>query len=660
MAPWRPLRLGSLVLQGPTYLMRRIVALPCRVHPTTPSHGTLFSSTAVIATSTSRTSRRKSRATTKEAALGRPGGSGSQGAWANDAPSTSTTAASSTQDAPVKRTRRAKGSVAATKSCTSDLNSSSSCTADAKAVPGISVASSAAASPPAVRSAATAASAKPSVQPPTFSSSQRSGLLLVVDGNYLANRAYYGYGNQGLTTSSGVPTSITYSVVRTLHAALRTLRPTALAVVFDPRGPTFRGAMSLLDPSAAGGQLGRAAARLVQQGRLDWQDLASRLLLYTSIRADLQAAAAVEAAATPASFLLPGGTFLPPPPPDFIPYTPAAAAAAAAAGEELPLGADAAPPSLSRGRAAVSAALQVLAAALGPELASELGLTEVAAAEEEEGAAAVLLEPSYKAGRAQHTERFYTDFHNMQRLLGLMSVKPLVRPWLEGDDLAGLLVQEAVRQGMSVRLISGDRDLMQLVSDEYDVSLLYPAKAPKKGAAAAAAAAGGGRVRPSSEFPFSELREADVVAALGVGPERVAECKALMGDDSDRLPGVKGIGPKTAVQLLEAYGSLSGVYGAVGQLPAKRRALLQESQAAAQYSLAMARVLGTEGAPSAPPDVLPPGLLQRLQLRGFEPGLVEPALRELGMKSLTRGSGRGGDLWRDFGGGFSHVARASL
>ncbi|KXZ44673.1 hypothetical protein GPECTOR_64g93 [Gonium pectorale] len=478
-----------------------------------------------------------------------------------------------------------------------------------------------------------------------------------------------------LATKSGVPTSVTYGVLKTLQAAIRTVQPTALAVVFDPRGPTFRSAASLLDPSGTG-PLAAAAARLSAAGRLDWQELANRLLAVDAVRRDVAAAATAAAAATPASYLQPSGSFLPPPPPltsaaafsaaallpdGALPGGPAAAAATGGGLEELPpalqalqlpaaLGppapAAAAPPSWASKKAAV--ALGLLTEALGPELAEALGLAAAAGAE---GVAPPLLAtPTYKAGRASHGSDFYTDFFNLQRLLGLMSVTPLIRPWLEADDLIGLLVKDAVRQGMAVRILSSDRDLMQLVDDAHGVAMLSPASP----AALAAVDAGGGAGTaggPSRSFPFSTLHEAQVVAALGVPPRLVADYKALTGDDSDCLPGVEGVGPKTAAQLLAAHGSLAGVHAAAASLTPKRRAALQAATAASHYTLAMARVLGAPGAPEAPPDVLPPDLMDRLSLRGFEPDLVGPALNELEMWSMAPAARRGAALWREFGGG---------
>ncbi|EFJ47924.1 hypothetical protein VOLCADRAFT_117717, partial [Volvox carteri f. nagariensis] len=447
-----------------------------------------------------------------------------------------------------------------------------------------------------------------------------SDLLLIIDGNYLANRSFFGYGSgRGLSTSSGIPTTVTYGVMRVLQAALRSIQPTYLAVVFDARGPTFRSVISLLDPrglaaAAAATSAARpasaaaaAAGELVRQGKLDWQELASRLLHLEPVLADMHAAAAAEAAATPVSYLHHSGSFLPPSAAAAPPSPPSSGLAASGTAEGQLLSQLT---WLARGegvrQGTAEEMLEVLLASLGPELAEATGL---ATAFDTAAAAAAALAPSYKAGRTSKGEVFYADLSNLQRLLGLMSVPPLLRPWLEADDLAGLLVEQAVQHGMAVRILSGDRDLMQL------------------------------------------LREADVVSALGVPPALVADYKALVGDASDCLPGVNGIGPKTAVSLLASYGNLAGIYRAVGEMTPKRRAALQSALPASQYTLTLARVLGTPGAPALPAGVLSEELLQaRLKLNGYDNDAVQKAVLELEMRSLALGVVSGGALWEGLGG----------
>ena len=103
-----------------------------------------------------------------------------------------------------------------------------------------------------------------------------------------------------------------------------------------------------------------------------------------------------------------------------------------------------------------------------------------------------------------------------------------------------------VEAGHQVIIVTGDRDLFQLVDDERDIAVLYM---------------GGGPYAKSSG-PV-EIRREGVLATLGVTPEEVVDLKALTGDTSDNIPGVKGVGPKTAINLLQAYGDLDQVYAAV-------------------------------------------------------------------------------------------------
>ena len=100
-----------------------------------------------------------------------------------------------------------------------------------------------------------------------------------------------------------------------------------------------------------------------------------------------------------------------------------------------------------------------------------------------------------------------------------------------------------------MRILSGDRDLFQLVDDGRDIAVLYM---------------GGGPYAKNSGP--EEIRRDGVIARLGVTPEEVVDLKALTGDSSDNIPGVKGVGPKTAINLLKAYEHLDGIYAALEAL----------------------------------------------------------------------------------------------
>jgi DNA polymerase-1 len=157
---------------------------------------------------------------------------------------------------------------------------------------------------------------------------------------------------------------------------------------------------------------------------------------------------------------------------------------------------------------------------------------------------------AYKAHRDEAPEHFFQDLANLQQILVEALDLPLcMAPGYEADDVLGTLANRAADGGWRVRILSGDRDLFQLVDDGRDIAVLYM---------------GGGPYAKSSG-PL-EIRREGVIAKLGVTPEEVVDLKALTGDTSDNIPGVKGVGPKTAINLLAAYEHVDGIYAALEAL----------------------------------------------------------------------------------------------
>ncbi len=157
---------------------------------------------------------------------------------------------------------------------------------------------------------------------------------------------------------------------------------------------------------------------------------------------------------------------------------------------------------------------------------------------------------AYKAHRDVAPEHFFADLANLQQILSESLDIPLaMAPGYEADDVLGTLANQAATDGWRVRILSGDRDLFQLVDDGRDIAVLYM---------------GGGPYAKNSGP--SEIRRDGVIAKLGVTPEEVVDLKALTGDSSDNIPGVKGVGPKTAINLLAAYAHVDGIYAALDAL----------------------------------------------------------------------------------------------
>ena len=157
---------------------------------------------------------------------------------------------------------------------------------------------------------------------------------------------------------------------------------------------------------------------------------------------------------------------------------------------------------------------------------------------------------AYKAHRDTAPEHFFADLANLQTILeDSLDIPLCMAPGYEADDVLGTLANRAANQGWRVRILSGDRDLFQLVDDHRDISVLYM---------------GGGPYAKNSGP--TDIRRDGVIAKLGVTPEEVVDLKALTGDSSDNIPGVKGVGPKTAISLLQSFEHVDGIYAALDGL----------------------------------------------------------------------------------------------
>jgi len=217
---------------------------------------------------------------------------------------------------------------------------------------------------------------------------------------------------------------------------------------------------------------------------------------------------------------------------------------------------------------------------------------------------------TYKAHRDEAPEHFFTDLANLQQILSEAMDLPLcMAPGYEADDVLGTLANRAANGGWRVRILSGDRDLFQLVDDGRDIAVLYMG--------------GGPYARNSGP---TVIRREGVIAKLGVTPEEVVDLKALTGDASDNIPGVKGVGPKTAISLLQAHGDLDGIYGALDQQKGALRAKLETDRQKAYHSRMLAEILIDIPLPSEP----------RLALGSVDGGALERRLQELELHSLAR------------------------
>lgn len=213
----------------------------------------------------------------------------------------------------------------------------------------------------------------------------------------------------------------------------------------------------------------------------------------------------------------------------------------------------------------------------------------------------------YKATRAKTDDALIAQFPLVRSVLQAFSVPIFEKSGFEADDYLGILSHEIEQNHPDVKvlLITNDQDAMQLVSDR--VTLVSPVSGYKK------------VTRYNREGVFNKL---------GVWPEQVVDYKGLRGDTSDNIPGVPGIGPKTAVKLLEEFKSLEGIYGALEQVePARIQGLLREHEDSARLSKKLATILREDGIDFD---------LEACAVHDFDPDKVRALFHELAFKAPLR------------------------
>lgn len=208
----------------------------------------------------------------------------------------------------------------------------------------------------------------------------------------------------------------------------------------------------------------------------------------------------------------------------------------------------------------------------------------------------------YKATRAKMPEDLRPQIDRIRQLVDAFNIPRLEIVGYEADDVLGSAAHQAAAAGIAVKIITGDRDLLQLVTDRILVSL--PGK---------------------SLSDSKDYRIDDVVNLLGVRPDQVVDFKALTGDKSDNIPGVYGIGEKTAASLLQKYDTLEGVYGHLDEISTGVRKKLEENQKNAWLSRKLAQIVG---------DLHVSLDLEQARTERFEPSKVEALFRELEFRTL--------------------------
>ena len=151
--------------------------------------------------------------------------------------------------------------------------------------------------------------------------------------------------------------------------------------------------------------------------------------------------------------------------------------------------------------------------------------------------------PEYKAQRDRAPDTFKSQLPLMRQVLEALDIPQLQVEGYEADDVIASLAKEAEDEGWDVLVVTGDRDAFQLVDDH--VKVLYTR-------------------RGISDTVLADARW--VEERYGIDPEHYVEYAALRGDNSDNLPGVPGVGEKTAARLIATYGTLEGIYEHLDEL----------------------------------------------------------------------------------------------
>jgi len=150
--------------------------------------------------------------------------------------------------------------------------------------------------------------------------------------------------------------------------------------------------------------------------------------------------------------------------------------------------------------------------------------------------------PNYKANRDAPPEELSRQFPYFEPLVKAYGLSSIRRPGFEADDIIGTLAIKGKQKGLEVVIVSGDKDMMQLISPH--IYMLDTMKNKK-------------------------FMDKEVVEKFGVKADKVVEVMGLMGDSSDHIPGVTGVGPKTAAELIRKFGSIEALYQRIDEVEKK-------------------------------------------------------------------------------------------
>jgi DNA polymerase-1 len=212
----------------------------------------------------------------------------------------------------------------------------------------------------------------------------------------------------------------------------------------------------------------------------------------------------------------------------------------------------------------------------------------------------------YKAQRPPMPDELAGQFGRVREVVEAFRIPVFELDGYEADDILGALSMQASRESMETVIVTGDADIMQLVSPT--VKVFYP--------------------RPGGSFSEAVLYDEEaVIKRYGVSPSQIADLKALKGDPSDNIPGVTGVGEKTALKLIQQFGSVDQMLSRLDEVePAKLRDRLKENIEIIKQSKELATIV------KETPVTL--DFDKCCQLTRYDRSRVAELFRELGFNSL--------------------------
>lgn len=215
--------------------------------------------------------------------------------------------------------------------------------------------------------------------------------------------------------------------------------------------------------------------------------------------------------------------------------------------------------------------------------------------------------PRYKATRIKAPDEFYAQFSPTKEILRLLNISVLEEVGYEADDIIGAIAKKITDSQMKILILTGDFDLLQLVNARVNVLLL------KKGV--------------SQTIFYNEEKTREKLE--GLSPEKIVDFKGLVGDNSDNIPGVPGVGPKTAFRLLRKFGSLENIYQQLKEGRVNIKLSLEKKLREFQAQAFLSKQLAT-----LKTDIPLDFSLVKWEQRSYNEIKVQKVLTELGFKSL--------------------------